>query len=242
MKMDIFSFSRLNLYQTCPKRFYYKYVLDKDEPVTKPLALGKAVHKTVEDMIKGSDLNSAVQQGLVEADFHPEVKEEEIREIVKKAPIHKGIGRTEEYFCLPLSDSPSAPYLQGYIDLVEENEQGVTITDWKTNWKPYDIQTNHQIALYAWGIQKKRDVDKVCGKLSFLRFGRESVHVFDKEDMEQARKWALKLANEINSKLTILEIMPEKVDELFPDEPSSACSHCPFVLECFRNFSQYKNY
>jgi len=85
-------------------------------------------------------------------------------------------------------------------------------------------------------------VNEVCGKLSFLRFGKESVHIFNKDDTEQARQWALELANEINSKLSILDIMPEKADDLFPDTPSSACSHCPFALECFRNFSQYKNY
>ncbi|MFD1362781.1 PD-(D/E)XK nuclease family protein [Lentibacillus salinarum] len=237
--MKTFSFSRLKLYQTCPKRFYYKYILEREEPVTKPLALGKAVHKAIEEMINGDSLENAIQKGWIDADFHPEVTGTEIKQLVKKAPIHKEMGKTEQYFRFPLDDSPYSPYIQGYIDLVQESEFGVTVSDWKTNWKTYDIRDNHQVALYALAIQHLKGVNEVKGRLAFLRYGKESNHIFDRDDTEQARQWALQLANKINSKLSILDIMPEKADELFPVAPSSACSHCPFVLECFRNFSQY---
>ena len=114
----IFSFSRLSLHESCPYRFYKKYILGYDEPTTYPLALGKGVHKAIEDKIKGISHSEAVLNGMIEADFHPEVKLEELSELVSHAPIQVNMGETEIHFQLPLSDETSAPMIQGYIDLV----------------------------------------------------------------------------------------------------------------------------
>lgn len=203
-----------------------------------PLALGKAVHKAIERVINGDSHSEAVLKGLVEADFHPEVEKAEVEKLLNNAPVRKGMGETEVHFRLPLSDSPSAPQLQGYIDLIDGDES-VTITDWKSNWVPYDVLVNHQLGLYAWAIQQLKNVDTVEGRLFFLRFKKESKHIFDRNDTEKARQWALNLANEINSKLFLLDIFPEKADELFPATPSGICSHCPFAVECFKKFSRY---
>ncbi|EGL84290.1 hypothetical protein CathTA2_0153 [Caldalkalibacillus thermarum TA2.A1] len=107
--------------------------------MTKPLALGKAVHKGIEMLIQGYILEEAVCEGFIEADFHPQVERSEVESLVKKSPVHAGMGETEVHFQLPLSHSPSAPQLQGYIDLVVENESGVWFVDWKTNWQPYNV-------------------------------------------------------------------------------------------------------
>src|SRR5690554_2038433 len=102
--MNTFSFSRLNLYETCPKKFYYRYVLKLPEPQTKPLALGKAVHKAIELLIKGESFEEAIKQGMIECDFHEEVTYEEVQDLVRKAPKLKG--ETEKHFCLSLFNSP----------------------------------------------------------------------------------------------------------------------------------------
>ena len=70
----IFSFSRLSLYETCPYRFYKKYIQGYKEPSSYPLALGKGVHKAIEDKIKGFSHSEAVLNGMIEADFQPEVR------------------------------------------------------------------------------------------------------------------------------------------------------------------------
>jgi CRISPR/Cas system-associated exonuclease Cas4 (RecB family) len=51
--MNIFSFSRLNLYETCPRRFYLKYVEGMEEPPTEAAELGKAVHRYIELVLHG---------------------------------------------------------------------------------------------------------------------------------------------------------------------------------------------
>ncbi|MDQ0338149.1 hypothetical protein J2S00_000933 [Caldalkalibacillus uzonensis] len=69
--------------------------------MTKPLALGKAVHKGIEMLIQGYTLEEAVCEGFIEADFHPQVERSEVESLVKKSPVHAGMGETEVHFQLP---------------------------------------------------------------------------------------------------------------------------------------------
>lgn len=227
----IFSYNRLSLYETCQRRFYFRYILKLEEKVAKPLALGKAVHKAIEKIIEGRSVEDSVLEGYAECDFHPEVSIDEISHLVRNAPVYKNMGETEVYFCLPLSNAENAPKIQGYIDLVTENG---TFKDWKTNWKAYDIHANRQLGLYAWALSKMKGYDLVEGSLYFLRHKKEQKYFFSQDEMEKSRQWAINLANEINFKLDLLDMIPEKVDEIFSPTFSSACQHCPFVLDCYQ--------
>ena len=188
----IFSFSRLSLYETCPYRFYKKYIQGYEEPTTYPLALGKGVHKAIEDKIKGVSHSEAVLNGIIEADFHPEVTLKELSDLVSRAPILENIGETEIHFQIPLSDEKSAPIIQGYIDLVSTG--GSRIVDWKTNRVRYGVRDNHQVGLYAWAVGQLKSQSTVESSLFFLRFKRESKHVFNR-DMARSRQWALGVAS-----------------------------------------------
>ena len=238
------SYSRLQLYETCPLRFYYRYILGLPERVTKPLALGKAVHQSIESLIKGSDYKNAILDGYAACDFHPEVSFKEISNLVENAPVVKNMGETEVYFRFPLSDSPNSPQLQGYIDLVQDGK----LVDWKTNWRRYDVLDNHQVGLYAWALSKIQKKEWMEGSIYFLRYKQERKYFFSPLEMEQAKTWALRLAEEINFKLELLDIMPEKANGIFPYKPSSACGHCPFVLPCYQETKtqkesiQYENF
>lgn len=233
--MRTFSFSRLSLFETCPYRFYKKYVEGYDEPVTYPLALGKGVHKAIEDKMNGLSHEDSVLNGIVEAEFHPEVTKQELSYLTRNAPIHNIIGETEVYFKLPLSDENNAPMIQGYIDVVNRN----FIVDWKTNRVMYDVRDTHQIGLYAWAMNKLRGIQEVYGRLYFLRFKRESNFRYTSTEMETSRMWAYRLATNIQGKLNLAKVMPELKNELFPATTSSFCSHCPFAVECFRKFSPF---
>lgn len=229
----IFSFSRLNLYEECPYRFYNKYILKKDEPLTQPLALGKAVHKAIEDKIKGVNHEPAVLNGYMEAEFHSGLNYDDISELTANAPVQPGMGQTEIHFKLPLSDAKDAPMIQGYIDVVQPKG---SIIDWKTNRIPYDVQDTQQVALYCWAISNIKNLDKVRGSYYFLRFRKESSYVFTRKRIGEARTWALGLANEINEKLDLYSMFPERYKELFPAKPSRMCNHCPFSVNCVQRF------
>lgn len=235
--MKVFSFSRLNLYKTCPYRFYKKYIEGFEEPVTYPLALGKGVHKAIEQKLNGSSHEQAVLSGVIEADFHEEVTKEEISRLTKNAPIHQVSGKIETYFKIPLSDEEDSPMVQGFIDVSSPKH----IIDWKTNRIPYNVRGNHQIGVYSWAISQLTGSKNIYGELYFLRFKRSSGYLYNIQDMEEARKWAYETAKEIQGKLALAEAMQELKDDLFPAKTSRFCSHCPVAVECYRKFAKYQN-
>lgn len=222
----LYSFSRLSLYETCPYRFYFKYILGKPEPVTKPLALGKAVHKAIETRINGEPEADAIAAGFIESDFHPEVTGEEIQFLLSRAPME--YGETEVHFKLPLDSGIS---LQGYVDWIKEDR----FKDWKSNWRPYSPNETWQLMLYAWALMKLRGLRQMRGALYFLRFRREEAYIYSLSDAEKARDWALRLAEEIEMKNSCLESFPDMNSFLFPATPGSHCKHCTFVLDCYSN-------
>lgn len=224
----LYSFSRLTLYETCPQRFYYKYILDKPEPVTKPLALGKAVHKAIELTIKGVSEEEAILTAVIEADFHSEVTYEEIVHLLHRVP--SLTGQTEVHFELPLA-SESGVRLQGYIDLLREHD----FWDWKSNWRTYRANDTKQLSLYAWAVMKIRGIRQIKGTLFFLRFRKAESFVYSYSDATKAKDWALELAEEIEMKKSCLESFPDMASSLFPPAPGSHCKHCPFVMECYKN-------
>lgn len=235
--MELFSFSRLNLYQTCPYRFYKRYVEKLKEPDTYPLALGKAVHKAIEERLNGTDFQTAIELGMLEANFHPEVTEEELAWLVSNAPIQDLYGRvkTELHFELPLAEGADEPRLIGYIDIVGEG----FIIDWKTNRIPYEVKDNHQLALYAWATNQLYGWTDVHATLYFLRFNRYNSVVLGLEEMEEAKKWAYDLAKEIQGKVAITKHLPELKNELFPAKVQNFCANCPFAYDCHLNFSPF---
>lgn len=229
--MKLVSHSRLALYEQCPRQFYYKYILGFKMPVTKPQALGKAVHKALEVLaVQNIPVQEGIKQGLIECGFHPEVEPNEVRQLVENALSKKIEGVPEYHFQLPLFDVPDFPEIQGYIDRWNKDE----IWDYKTNWQPYDILSNYQLALYARAVSQITGLKKIKGHLFFLRYKKIYSYVFTEKEMNLAKEWAKRLITEINFKLEILEIYPDKVDELFPYQPNRYCSSCPFILDCYK--------
>lgn len=231
--MDTFSFSRLSLYDDCPRRFYYKYVLGLAEKEGVPLWLGKAIHKAIECKIAGDSFDSALVQGMASINFNPAVPFNEMKFLLNNMPANVQ-GKTEHYFKLPLNEDGTL-FIQGYIDLLQGNE----ITDWKSNRKMYGVNDTAQIGLYAWSLRQLYGYDEVIGKLYFLRFKRESAFVYDAHTMDLTRQWALQLANEIVAKLHEVE-QGAVWKGIFPPVRSTKCSHCSFAIECYR--SQSLNY
>ncbi|MDX8367680.1 PD-(D/E)XK nuclease family protein [Cytobacillus sp. IB215665] len=239
-----YSFSRLNLYFKCPFKFYKRYIEKETEPVTEPLALGKAVHTAIELKMKGKTQEDALLEAYRDADIP--INEEEYQKLVKAAPVFEGEGTTndvevEKYFKVPLYHG--GPELQGYIDVVRNTFGMLSFVDWKTNRKKYHPLNNMQLPLYAWALSKLYNVETVHGTLFFLRYKRkpDMSQTFTRAEMNKGKDWAIKLADEIENKLFILDLDAEKGLELFPDTPSAECTYCPFALECYRKSLKEKN-
>lgn len=239
--MNTFSFSRLNLYQTCPRRFYYKYVLELDDPPGEAAILGKTVHKAIELVLNGRSFDDAVLTACME-EAGLSVDRTEVEMLTKTAlsfARHYYNRETEKYIMTELSEIiielGKGILFHGYIDLLclcRKNEIPV-ILDWKTNRSPYDITSTWQILLYAAAVMEQTGVETVEGILVFLRTGHVSRSVINENMAKQAKEWAARTAEEIQHKLELIKSSRDP-HGIFPSSPSVACRYCPWSYLCLK--------
>lgn len=237
MKEQTFSFSRLKLFESCPFRWYLKYVEKLEEGETLPLMLGKAVHKAIEEKLLGKSDKEALLEGWKEVDFYP-FDLVEYETLFRRANVTRGDAlrstvEVEKHFLLPL-DGEGSPKIQGYIDLIQQIFGTYSFTDWKTNRLIYDPMDNMQLALYAWALSHIYNVSEITGTLFFLRFFKANAKskIFKKAEMEQARVWALQLANEIQMRLEQHFVQKKFLADCFPAQGNPGCANCPFADRC----------
>jgi hypothetical protein len=128
--MELFSFSRLKLFATCPRRFALKYVEKQPDPPGPAAILGKTVHKAIELCLNGHWIEDAIATAYME-EADQTVEKAIVEEMVKAALSYLSFGAkgvTEQHFIMRLADKVK---LQGYIDFRADG-QIPTLVDWKT--------------------------------------------------------------------------------------------------------------
>ncbi|SHF15696.1 PD-(D/E)XK nuclease superfamily protein [Desulforamulus putei DSM 12395] len=234
--MQVFSYSRLDKKSRCPWAFAQSYILEKKEPVTEALVLGKSVHTLIEMArvlkVEREEELKFLAESIAGVASLP-VNAEEILTLATRRKVTESIGKgfTEEYFKISLSpEDPFGPELQGYIDYYEVTDTEIVVTDWKTNRLPYNPLDTHQLGLYALYLTQKYN-KPVCGRLVFLRTGETREHLYTPEDIEKARRWAYDTALDIQQKIYALNC-GGNLDELFPATPGDVCEYCGYAEEC----------
>ncbi|SHE95682.1 PD-(D/E)XK nuclease superfamily protein [Desulfofundulus australicus DSM 11792] len=234
--MEVFSYSRLSKYESCPAAFYRHYCLHAEGVPSEASVTGKAAHAVIEAAMKlgcKEEMFFRVMSEIALATSPLEIKPEQVFILTYRNPVLREFhpdNRVEEHFVVPLDDEdPFAPKVQGYIDLWRDGSH-IELIDWKTNYKAYKPTDTHQLGLYAWYLSR-RTGRAVRGKLVFLRLNEVLEHEFSYRDMEGAREWAYTLAQEIQDKLCMIN---EGADhqQLFPTRVGDACRECEYAVEC----------
>ena len=187
----IYSYSRLKRYADCPASFQYKYLYEMPELPTEPLALGKTVHTAIQLYLTGTELETAVDQAILqEAELL--VDRDEVLRLVEH-PMVRGIqsGQVEQQFLIPL-DREGVIQLQGYIDWYEQLPSGaIKLIDWKSNRQKYAPTDNHQLGLYSWYLSQVTGAAEVDAELVFLRYpyaDSRQAYTYTSVEMEEARR------------------------------------------------------
>lgn len=234
---QVFSYSRLKLFEDCPYRWFLKYVERIEQDDVLPLMLGKAVHAAIESKMNGLSDKDALLNGWEEVDYF-DFDLHEYERLFQNANVQRGEAlndnvEVERHFTIHL-DGDDSPRLQGYIDVIRTLFGAYEIIDWKTNRVIYEPMDNMQLALYAWAISKTHNVTDVTGTLFFLRFYREKrkSKLFRSEEMESARKWALDIANAVTQGLDDYFNHDKPMGDCFPAKAHSGCATCPFADRC----------
>ena len=173
---DYLSYSAITAYQSCPLRYYFRYVAGLPErTVSSSLVFGSAVHRAVEhhfnELLAGNEA-PAVEALLGEYDstwneydpatirFGKDKGRDELLPLAQRvlaafqvstlANPEGAILGVEEEFRSPLV--PGCPDLLGRIDLIVETDEAVVVTDLKTaksRWSQAQVEESAgQLLLY----------------------------------------------------------------------------------------------
>jgi len=234
--MEIFSFSRLNLFDTCHRRFAYKYVERLADPPGLPAVLGKTIHKANELCLNGHPFEDAIITAYLE-EGDSTVDRMTVESMVKTALNYGYSGPTEQHFLLQLTKNIR---VQGYIDLQADNTSIPTIVDWKSGFNCYGVFDTWQLPLYAAAVMEQSGFKSIKGVYAFLRFKRTESALITQKEASQAKQWVIQTAQEIQSRLELLAVL--EIPEAFPSRSSPACGNCPWSLSCLREEKRLINF
>jgi len=223
MKNNLLNHDRFNTWQTCRKKYYFKYIKELKYPeFHQDYELGKSVHALIDYHLRGLETELFLQNA--------DNKIIDRWNAIKNHPIlDKKVIKTEWGFNTNLKGTPC--WLIGRIDAVffdEENGKYI-IADWKTGVIPKNIDTNfqHQIYLYAlYQSRKDLGIDFNPENLVFQYFKiiPDSVEIteitFSEEKLLEYEKNFVKIINKIEN----------TVD--FPAQENCQVKICPYNRLC----------
>lgn len=173
---DYLSFSAIRTYQSCPLRFFFRYVAGLPEKtISTSLVFGSGIHRAIEhhyrELLQG---NTPPTVAELFAEYQHEWREREAAGVAigkEKGPaLHELAQRmllafTKHEMALPAGKVlgieeelrgplvPGVPDLLGKLDLIVETPTELVISDWKTSrtrWQQSDVNdAAEQLLLYS---------------------------------------------------------------------------------------------
>jgi CRISPR/Cas system-associated exonuclease Cas4 (RecB family) len=211
--LQAWTYSRLESFETCPKKFYHLSVAkDYVDPPTEATKWGERVHKAFEDRIT---IGTPLPEGMTQ--WNP---------IAEKLDALPGEKLAEQKLAIDRNFKP-APWQQawsrGIADLLVTHKDSAVVIDYKTGKR----KPSEQLALYAaYTFALDPSVEKVTTGFVWLKEKKIDKQTFTKDDIPSIWK-------EILPKVHKLESAYER--DSWPAKPSGLCKGwCP-VTSCPHN-------
>jgi DNA helicase-2/ATP-dependent DNA helicase PcrA len=238
----VLSYSQVDAYVTCPRRYQLRHVIGVPEPAHHALVYGSALHQAVAafgiSRIKGRPLDEAGVVSALDAHWssegflsaaHEEARYAEARRATirfRERELASGIGPpsgVEERFSFPLDGDR----VVGRFDRVDETPEGTVITDYKSGGDVrdptrarYKARESLQLAIYAMAHQARTGTAPAAVQLHFLDSGIVGRVPVEAARLETARANVRTAAAGIRR-------------GAFPTRPNAIiCAGCPFRRIC----------
>lgn len=215
MERIILSHSAIMCFLNNQIQFKKRYIAKVyDEPSSPALVVGKAMHKMIEERLKGQSIEVAIQSGLQEieniADYEIDYGKTGSREkiidqyqklstiVINELPTYDDILAIEDRVECELSIRNKKIPMKGYIDLVRDLGDTLEIVDWKSVTSYSDEDTENwayliQSWIYAQLIEfkYKKPVSRVVFKEIKKTINRDGMpqikdYVLDRHGIEEA--------------------------------------------------------
>ena len=241
--MDLFSHSRIGLFEKCPKAYELKYIEDEEEHFdTIEQHMGSAVHEALEwaylrretktpsnsmilDTFRAAFHASAerevrvIKKGRCKDDYFREGKVMLERFLVERfAGDQSETVALEHEFVVPLTDELG---YRGIIDRVaRQPDQTLVLLDYKTGKRIPDPVVDRQLPAYAlWAFDALDDTEV---EVAF-------------EDLRGARRVSGRIRESDSSRIAasiVASINQATSASFFPSDPSHLCRWCGFAPVC----------
>ena len=245
-----FSYSKLNVFLTCPLQFKFKYIdKDKIEETTDSYStyLGRGVHEALHMLYQNKDKDLEWLEIL-----WIKICRQQIKEAKQKSPHVFANPNTEDMFknhgkkilrifyeenqelfqdsdhtSMALEQSFTTPFkeftLSGIIDKVEKIGPDIYVVDYKTG-APLDqkeVDENFQLSFYA--VACRRAGLSLSNIYFCMHYVKHNVKVFTRRSIDDIKKLYSTL-KEIHSKINN--------NDYEPTPSKSACKYCGFQKYC----------
>jgi len=207
------SYSSLNNFENCPKRFYH-YSIAKDvvEPVGQQMGEGYQLHSAFDERIK-SDVPLPLGMG------HHEGIIKSIIEAPGKTYSERKLAITSSF--TPTSFFADEAWYRGVLDCTKVNGANAWVFDWKTG-KPRPDPTQMQLAT-ALVFHSASYVQHVKTALVYVNYNKVEAEEYNRVDL--AHIWA-----EIMPRVKKLQKAREENN--YPPKPGFLCRKYCAVMEC----------
>ena len=187
--MNIFSPNMLKIFSQCPKKYYYKYILNISAPQKQTLfEKGKKIHALANYYLKGDDITK------LEKTLNQE--EAVVWETLKNNEYFKKQYINSEY---DLSCKIDCYWFGGRIDALVKDGNKTYILDYKTGAIPKDPENDYQTMIYLLAVN---DFFKCNENIAFvyidLKNNKNHTIEFSKELKEKYSEELIKICKDIS--------------------------------------------
>jgi len=239
--MRDYSYSRLNLFESCSAAFKFKYIDKIPEAPSEALAFGGLTHRIIAAYTKhclecGVQTDITEIPNIVQKCFYDQPaglnssKYKDVLDLAQyfadthQAGLQTLVGYEEWVQAWPAGKK----YLfRGIVDRLDIQNEMAVITDYKTDWQlrpESEITNDFQLAVYAWLVsQEYPQVEKFVVQLDFIRYNVQRSTTLEKSQLAQVEKQVLGLIGQVEKAIA---------DDKFPTRPGQFCSWCGYSLKC----------
>lgn len=250
---DYISFSSLNLYRTCPLRYFFKYNLGlPEDTVSSSLVFGGAVHRSIElhfrELLSG---NPAPSSDALLREFWEGWEERGLEQVrFGKGEDRESLGILAERLLVAFQQSdaarpagqilaveeelrgavvPGCPDVLGRVDLIVDTGRELVVSDWKTarsRWSQEQAEdAAEQLILYA-ELAKDFAPSKPV-KLEFVILTKAKEPVVDRHLMPVSPAHVTRTKR-------VVERVWQAIDggSFYPAPSAVNCPSCPYREQC----------
>jgi len=248
------SFSSLESFKTCNRKYYYNYILKLSKKTWPWLVFGNFVHLVFEKFYKyilyfskrglPYDKKELIKRAYVSAvkkyyklsfstdlpaitDKQKEDCQNIIRKYLKRDDLNESqVLFVEKSFYIKINDLLA---VKGYIDRIDKiNEDYYRVLDYKTSKAAAGIDKTSQLSLYSAALKKilgRTDI-KIMRVLDFIKIGKMSSGEYDHSKEDAMFSEIVDVANKIR------QLKEDGIDEGWKATPNDFCWCCDFKRSC----------